>query len=258
MTVTTPVVFGAFGHILGGREEKVRAAGEQVQRLRDEFAAVIAHDLRDPIQAILLQIQSLERHGHEGLVPVPVATLGKLERGANRLARMVDDLLDATRIDVAHLRLIPEAVSLPEAVDTLIERIRPTLGSHTVETRTEGEPSPVLVDPTRLDQILTNLIENAAKYSNDEAPIVVTVRPDAGGSRVSVSDRGPGIAPDDMQRLFNRFYQAKRARENKSGLGLGLYITKGLVEAHGGRIEVRSELGRGSVFSVWLPSAGPP
>jgi signal transduction histidine kinase len=257
MGIATPIAFGLFGTMLGRREEKLRAATEHIERLREEFAAVVAHDLRTPIQAILLQLDVVLRDAQGGMVTVPVSTLRRLHRSGERLGQMVNDLLDATRIEAARLRLAPQTTSLEEAVTALVERIRPTLGTHPIETRIEGKPPSAKADPTRLDQILTNLIENAAKYSEEGAPIIVGVRASADGAEVSVEDRGPGIAPEEIGRLFDRFYQSKRAREKKSGLGLGLYITKGLVEAHGGRIVTRSELGKGSTFSVWLPSAEP-
>jgi signal transduction histidine kinase len=135
-----------------------------------------------------------------------------------------------------------------------MDRIRPTLGTHAVELRFEGGRLDVNADPVRFDQILTNLLENAAKYSGEGLPIVVHARPEGRGVLIAVEDKGTGISPAELGRLFERFYQARRAREKKSGLGLGLYITKGLVEAHGGRMDVRSQVGRGSTFSVWLPS----
>lgn len=255
MTATTPLVFGLFGRIIGQSEDRLSETFAQIERLREEFAAVVAHDLRNPIQAILLQIQALRRQAQDAEVTVSVATLERLERGAKRLSEMVDDLLDATRIEAARLRLGLRTVSVPEIVSGLIERIRPTLGAHPVEVDVASVPL-VLADPLRLEQILTNLLDNAAKYSPVAAPIAVRVAPAGGGVTISVEDRGHGIDPEDLPRLFDRFYQAKRAREKKSGLGLGLYITKGLVAAHGGGIDVRARAGGGSVFSVWLPGAG--
>jgi signal transduction histidine kinase len=113
----------------------------------------------------------------------------------------------------------------------------------------------VLADPARFDQIFTNLLENAAKYSAPASAIRVVIEGADHGVTVTVEDRGPGIAAVELPRLFDRFYQAPRARAQKSGLGLGLYIVKGLVDAQGGRIWVESEPGEGSRFHVWLPAA---
>ena len=258
MGVTTPIAFGLFGRALGRREENLRAYSEQIERLREEFAAVVAHDLRSPIQTILLQSEMLLALAQGDRAHVPVSTLRGLKRSAERLSEMVTDLLDATRIEAARLSLAPERVPLREAVASLIERLRPTLGDHPIELAVEAPLPQVRADPVRLDQILTNLVDNAAKYSAPASPIFVRVRPSGSGATVEIEDRGFGIEPSERSHLFDRFYQAKRAREKKSGLGLGLYITKGLVDAHGGRIDVRSQPGRGSTFSVWLPAAGEP
>jgi signal transduction histidine kinase len=255
MTATTPLVFALFGHTIGQHEDELRAAHAETARLRDEFAAVVAHDLRNPIQAISLQLQLLLRDAQDGVVRVPADTLRRLQRSTVRLEQMTADLLDASRIEASRLRIAPERLNLSDAVSSVLDQIRPTVGEHAVTLKVDGTPPPVSVDPNRLAQILTNLVVNAAKYGAERAPIVVRIRPARGGAAISVEDEGPGIPSSELPRLFDRFYQAKRARQFKSGLGLGLYITKGLVEAHGGQIAVTSELGRGSVFTVWLPAA---
>jgi signal transduction histidine kinase len=256
MALATPAVIGVFGRLLGEQQDRLRLSYEHLERLREEFAAVVAHDLRNPIQAMLMQLDALLRRPRDGGVSVPLDALHRLHRGGERLAQMVNDLLDATRIEASRLRVSPQPVSLPNAVSALIETVGPTLGPHSLGVSSTARVPPVLADPARLDQILTNLLENAAKYSAEGKPIRVAIRAEGGGAAVCVEDEGWGIPADELPRLFDRFYQAKRAREKKSGLGLGLYITKGLVEAQGGRIGVRSEVGRGSAFTVWLPAAG--
>jgi signal transduction histidine kinase len=253
LATATPAVFSLLGRILGHHEDKLRSSHEYIERLREEFAAVVAHDLRNPIHALVLQLDLLLRHARDGEVTVPVESLHRLQKNSKRLGEMVNDLLDATRIEASRLTVSPQPVSLPEAVSSLIDQIRPTLGGHPVEVKVEGSASQVRVDPVRLDQIVTNLVENAAKYGAPDTPIIVRIRWDGTGVALSVEDQGPGISQAELPRLFDRFYQTKRAREMKTGLGLGLYITKGLVEAHCGRITVESELGRGSTFTVRLP-----
>ncbi len=253
MALATPVVFGLFGRALGRRENQLRTGAAELARLREEFAAMVAHDLRNPIQAMLLQLDLLLRGG-EVEVRVPAATLRGLRRGGERLIEMVRDLLDAARIEAARLALSPQPTSLPGAVAALIEQMRPLLGDRAVLLQVEGEPPLVDADPARLDQILGNLIDNALKYGGD-GPIAIRVAAAGAGASCSVEDSGPGIEPADVPRLFDRFYQSQRARANKTGLGLGLYISKGLVDAHGGNLRVESIPGAGATFTVWLPAA---
>lgn len=230
---------------------------KEMDRLREEFAAMVAHDLRNPIQSMLVQIQMLRKAAEEGK-PTPSAALDRLSRCGTRLAQMAGDLLDSTRIELSRVPLERMPLDVVDAVHGLVERIGPTLGAHEVVVESEGDIPTASLDPTRFDQILTNLIENAAKYSPEGTAVQVRVEPADKGFAVSVRDQGFGIDPKEIPRLFDRFYQAKRARERRTGLGLGLYITKGFVEAHGGKISVESAIGRGSTFRVWLPSAPPP
>jgi len=231
------------------------SALRELDSLREEFAAVVAHDLRTPIQTILLQTQVLARQAGGDPVPVPRAAVERIEQNARRLDRMAGDLLEVTRLDLKRLALDLRDVAPGAAAAALVDRIRPTLHAHPVSVEVAGEPGLVRVDPVRLDQILTNLIENAAKYSPAGAPIMVRVAADGGGVAIAVCDQGPGIAAEEIPRLFERYYQSQRAHARHTGLGLGLYITKGLVEALGGRIAVDSAPGQGSTFRVWLPGA---
>ncbi len=234
---------------------------KELERLREEFASIVAHDLRNPVSSILMNIEMLLREaGGKEQLSVRVSSLERVRRSALRLGDMVKDLLDASRIEVGRLTLERKPVDAPQAVTALLDQVGPTLGNHPLELDLEGVPAPLSLDLVRFDQILTNLLEHAAKYSPEGAPIRVLLRAaaDGRGAVISVRDQGIGIAAEDLPRLFDRFYQAKRAREKKTGLGLGLYITKGLVEAHGGRIWVESLPDRGSTFHVWLPYAEPP
>jgi PAS domain S-box-containing protein len=230
---------------------------KELERLRDEFASIVAHDLRNPISSILMNAERLLRRPGDA-IEVRAAGLERIRRAAARLGDMVKDLLDASRIEVDRLTLDRKPLAPRATVEAIVEEVRPTLGEHPVKVATEGDPAPILADPVRFDQILTNLLENAAKYSPRDAPIDVKVVPSEDGVEVTVKDEGMGIAPEDIPRLFDRFYQAKRAREMRAGLGLGLYITRGLVAAHGGRIWVDSEPAHGSTFHVWLPSTHVP
>ena len=227
------------------------------QTLHDELSAVIAHDMRSPITSILLRIELLLEHGERqgDQVMVPLATLRRLRDASQRIARMADDLLDASRIELGCMVLDLHELALPDVVAKLVAELEPTLGGRAVAIDAADDVPAVAADPLRLGEIVTNLLENAAKYSASGRPIQIHIERDGDGVKLTVEDEGAGIPEDHIPKLFDRFFQATRPRATKTGLGLGLYITKGLVAAHKGRIWVDSVVGRGSRFHVWLPAA---
>jgi signal transduction histidine kinase/GAF domain-containing protein len=232
-----------------------RTAAHELERLREEFTAVVAHDFRSPISSILARTQLLLERRERDQVTVAVTTVESIRRCAERLNQMTNDLLDSARIESARMTVHRQPVALPAAIERVLNQLRPTLARHAVQVHFEGELPPIDLDPLRFEQILTNLLENAAKYSPANARIDIDVRASGAGTSISVRDYGMGIEAEEMPRLFNRFYQTRRARAQKTGLGLGLFITKGLVEAHGGSIRVDSVQGQGTTFHVWFPSS---
>ena len=232
------------------------SALKELEHLREEFAAMVAHDLRTPVQTILLEAERLMIREERGEIRAPVTAVRRIQDCAVRLAQMAGDLLEMARLELSRVPLDKASVDPASTVARIVDQLRPTLEPHPVDVLVEGSPPAIDVDVRRLEQILGNLLDNAAKYSQPEAPIAVVVGPSQGGTLVTVRDRGMGIAASELSRIFDRFYQSNLAREKKTGLGLGLYITKGLVEAHGGRIAVESEVGRGTAIHVWLARAG--
>ena len=228
---------------------------KQFQLLRQDFMALVAHDLRTPLQSVLLQLEGIMQRAIGGEASVPFSTLELMKRNSQRLDRLVSDLLDASQVNAhrIHLDLVP--LKLPEHASNVVSQIEGVLGSHPITIAVIGETPPALADPLRLEQILTNLLENASKYSSDGTPIQITIGPCGHGAELAIKDCGPGIAPEDLPRLFDRYFQAQRARAKRRGLGLGLFIAKGLVEAHSGTLKVESVPGAGSTFRVWLPAA---
>jgi signal transduction histidine kinase len=200
-----------------------------------------------------MQVEQMLRRRADDSIAVPVAELERMRRTVARVDVLIHDLLDVGRIELGRLLLDRKRLSLPDAVEKLAEQVGPALGEHPLEIRTTGSPTTVFADPMRFDQVMTNLLDNAAKFSNKGSPIHIAVEASDGGATVTISDAGIGISSEELPMLFDRFYQAKRARERKGGLGLGLYIVKGIVVAHGGRIWVDSTVGRGSNFHVWFP-----
>jgi signal transduction histidine kinase len=228
-----------------------------LDQLREEFTAVVAHDLRNPLQAMLLQVELLLRRASGETTDVPVSVLQSMMLSCERLNRLIGDLLDAARIEAGRLVVCCRPLDLKETVSSLLGEVTITLRGHPVELDVRGEPPQVLGDRPRVEQIVVNLLDNAAKYSEPGTPIRVVVRAAGEGVTLSVLDRGPGILPDEMPLLFDRYYQSRRARQMRSGVGLGLYVVKGLVEAQGGSIRAESAPGEGSAFTVWLPAATP-
>lgn len=230
------------------------SARKELERFREDFAAIVAHDLRTPLQSVLMQIDLLLSQARGDASTVPVATLQMMKRSGHRLERITRDLLDASRIDANRVVLDRRDVHLPELVSALVDQLQGALGTHPVSVEIAGAPPPISGDPVRLEQILTNLLENSSKYSADGAPIRIVIGAERKGAVVTIEDRGPGVPPEEIPHLFDRYFQTRRARAGKRGLGLGLYITSGLVEAHGGRITVESTPGIGSVFRIWFPA----
>jgi PAS domain S-box-containing protein len=233
---------------------RLHREAQEALRARDEFLSAASHELKAPITPLDLQIQSiLRRTACEGEVPEWVsAKLRVAARQVGRLSRLIDELLDVTRFTAGRLQLELEQVDLSALVRDVVEHF----GEELVKCR-----SPVAVhtdtpavgrwDRLRVEQIATNLLSNAIKYGAG-APIEITVGVEGGAALLVVRDHGIGIAPDDVTRIFERFERTAAAR-HREGLGLGLYIVRRLVEAHGGSIRVASSPGAGSTFTVELP-----
>ncbi|CAM3302016.1 sensor histidine kinase [Corallococcus soli] len=224
---------------------------------RDEFLSVASHELKTPLTPLQLKLTSLlrtvEAHPESSL---PVARLARdldvARRQVRKLADLIEDLLDVSRISMGQLRLDRTPTDLATLAREVVVRYTPQalqVGS-TVEVEAP-DPIPGNWDQTRLEQVLTNLLTNALKYGAGK-PIRVHVRSEAGLALLTVQDEGIGIAPEQQPRVFDRFVRAVSER-NYGGLGLGLFITQQIVEAHGGIVQVRSTLGQGSSFTVLLP-----
>jgi signal transduction histidine kinase len=221
-------------------------------RARDTFLSVASHELRTPLTTLQLQSDGLMR-SLEG--PLDVERLryrvGKIQQQSLRLNRLIGDLLDVSRITAGRLTLQREPADLRPLVEEALARAEEALSrsGSAVELRAESVVGEW--DRLRLEQVVSNLIMNAAKYGGGK-PVSITVGADGNTARIEVRDRGIGIAPADQARIFERFERAVSER-NFGGLGLGLWISKQIVAAHGGLIRVESHPGEGSTFTVELP-----
>ncbi len=203
----------------------------ELQKLRDEWTSMVAHDLRQPVSTIAAAAQLLARGGSE---PQTHTLAERILSGSRRLDRMIADLLDASRIDARRLTLVREETDLAALVRDVIERAATATAGHAVTAEVRGELPKLSIDPGRVEQVLFNLLANAAKYGTRGAAIAVVVERIGDDVRVSVINEGAAVAPEELEGFFARFRRGSERRG--AGSGLGLYISRGLVEAHGGRI----------------------
>jgi signal transduction histidine kinase len=232
-------------------------AAEHAARARAEVVAVVSHDLKNPLATIQMAVSFLL----EDLVPDDAAhqlereQLHAIHRSAERMYRLIHDLLDVAAIEAGQLTVAPS----PQAVDVLLadalELLRPLAVAKRIELVAEvpaGLP-PVAADRERVLQVFSNVAGNAVKFTPENGRVEIGVTPRGAVVDFAVRDNGPGIAAEDLPHVFDRFWQAKKTA--RGGAGLGLAIAKGIVEAHGGELHVETEPGRGTCFTFTLPAA---
>jgi two-component system phosphate regulon sensor histidine kinase PhoR len=232
---------------------------ERLERVRQEFLSNVSHELRTPLTAIITFVESLE----EGAIDDPEHNrrfLSVIRRNSERMHNLINDILELSAIESGAAEVEPAAVRLAPLVNDCLTALAARAAERNVVLRNEV-PAEVEVraDARRLEQMLTNLLDNAIKFSAGGGEVRVSHERAAGRDRVHVADAGEGIPPEHAGRIFERFYRVDRARSRAlGGTGLGLAIVKHLARAHGGEASVRSEPGRGSVFTVELPAAPDP
>jgi len=240
-------------------QRQLTAQNERLQRIdeaRNQFLAIVSHELRTPLTSIVSFIE-LIRGEAGGLTPEGLSFLDIIERNADRLHRLIGDLLMLDRLEAGALPLDLATVSVTDLVTEAVRAATPGAAKQDVTLEVSAFPGPpVAGDSRRLMQVLDNLIANAVKFSHRNRLVRVTASCDQGTWRIDVTDSGIGIPPDEADQLFKRFVRASNARTAQvPGSGLGLSIVKVLAEMHGGHVEVESTLGKGSTFSVFLPAA---
>jgi two-component system, OmpR family, phosphate regulon sensor histidine kinase PhoR len=216
---------------------------------RDDLVRMVSHDLRTPLSAIYGQAHLIRRGGEPAERIRERAT--SIERSCERMSGMIQDLVEVTLLEAGQLPVARARVDVAALVPDILDGMRGGLDVERVRLDL-CQPCWADVDPSGLERIVVNLASNALKYSSDE--VRLSLRREAGAVVLQIADRGVGISPDDQARVFERYFRAVGNRRPE-GLGLGLYITRLLVEAQGGRIEVESRLGQGSTFRVLFPGA---
>jgi PAS domain S-box-containing protein len=237
------------------RKEAERVLHE-ANRAKDEFIATLAHELRNPLAPIRTGLEILRKDKANG--PASERARATMERQLVHMIRLIDDLLDISRINSGKIRLEVDRVRLRTVVETAVEASRPAVeaGRHSLRVEVpEGDEIEAMGDPTRLAQALGNLLQNAAKYTPPGGRVVLRLRREDGFAVFEVEDNGDGIPPEMLDRVFSLFAQVRSSLDRaQGGLGIGLYLVRSLVELHGGTVVARSDgPGKGSVFTMRIP-----
>jgi signal transduction histidine kinase len=250
------IVFYLAVHLsqLDAKRRASEEARRELERLRDEWAAVVAHDLRQPVSTVSLAAQSLVRF-HVQMPENEARAVARIRTATGRLNRMINDLTDASLIDSNRLAIDCEDVDVGAMTCTLVESMRELTAGHDVRTRIAPDTH-AWVDADRIHQVMTNLISNAVKYGAPDTEIEIAAARRNGSVEFTVKNHGPGISRDNLESLFTKFARTSAAKQSRrAGLGLGLYIAKGLVEAHGGKLWAESSVGDTTAFHFTVPAA---
>ena len=266
ISLTVSPIRDAAGRIIGASkiardvtaQQRLRAQAEAASRLKDEFLAVLSHELRTPLNTVLGYARMLRREDTRMSEELRARALDAVERNADTLARLVNDVLDTSRVVTGKLRLNMQPCIVDEVAEAALDTMRPAAEAKGVALRTEFERGlTVIGDCDRLQQVVWNLVSNAIKFTAGDGTVTMRVARVAAGVEISVRDTGIGIAAGDLPYVFQRFWQAQTgASREYSGLGIGLALARHLVELHGGSIAAESPgPGRGATFTVMLPVA---
>lgn len=229
---------------------------KRLERTREEFVANVSHELRTPLSLIKGYTETL-LDGAKDNPEVALKFLQTIDRNAERLKLLIEDLLTISELESGRMRLQLQTVALQPFVAKLIEDFKPRASSRSVRLVNEMPELSANADPNRVGQVLSNLVDNAIKYGRNEGTVTIRGKL-ADGDRIElcVADDGPGIPEESRERIFERFYRLDKARSREQGgTGLGLSIVKHIVQSHGGKVWVESEMGKGSRFCFSLPKA---
>ena len=247
-----PIELGGARHAIGVFYDITQI--ERLEKVRQEFLSNISHELRTPLTSIIAYIETLQ----DGAIDEPENNqrfLSIIRRNAERMNALIADIAELSLIETGNVSLDIRDVNLSNAVDEIFAALSSKAAERNVSLANQVvSDASVRADSMRLEQMLTNLVDNAIKFNRESGTVTVAFSQSPGKSLVSVSDTGEGIVPENLQRIFERFYRIDRGRTRKvGGTGLGLAIVKHLARLHGGDVFVSSTLGRGTTFSLELP-----
>ncbi len=230
----------------------------RLERQREEYVSLVSHDLRSPLSAVLTCLFMLKAPLEKKGLTEEGGFVARAARNVRRMAEMLDELTEATSLESQNVALERVPCDLRELVATGVDSVDDSVARR-ITIETDGTPHyVVLAEAPRIERVIVNLLTNALKYSPPDAPVIARLTRKEGAVELDVVDRGIGIAPSDVRNLFDRNFRTTAGKARATGLGLGLYIARLIVEAHGGRIDVFSEVGKGSTFRLTLPSYDQP
>ncbi len=230
----------------------------RTDQLRSALLSAVSHDLRTPLASIMASAGSLRQPDIEWTSDERLGFAQGIEEEAQRLNRIVGNLLDLSRIEAGSLRPQKSWYDLGALIDDVVARLKKITARHRVHAAVPDDLPPLLLDYVEIDEVIYNLIENATKHAPVDGEIEIEVRREKELVQVSVADRGPGIPPTALAHVFEPFYQVSKGQARPQGLGLGLAVVQGLVEAHGGRVWAENRTGGGARFVFVLPMSEPP
>jgi PAS domain S-box-containing protein len=225
---------------------------KELEHLREEWAAIIAHDLRQPITAIQLSAGILKTFPEINKNMLEISEM--IESSAKQLSRMTNDLLDISQLEAHKLKLDLKETDIVKLLDQIVKKLTPVFPANPIILDLKTDVISILVDQGRIEQVIGNLISNASKYGYPQTEIVVKAELNEMSLEIEVINKGPGIEKKDLNKIFQRFHRTRHAKNERiKGVGLGLYITRGLIEAHGGKIIAESIPGQTTTFRIELP-----
>jgi signal transduction histidine kinase len=234
--------------------EQERSRALASERSKEEFVTMVSHDLRSPLSVILSDASDYGRTCQDESCR---STRASIRHSVRRANAMLTEVVDSARLETGALDLKRDPLDLVRLVRELVERGFPSGERPRLQLTLEVPSAPVLGDQSWLERAVANVIGNALKFAPAESPVTVRLSGDGATVQLEVIDQGPGIPADELPLLFKRYFRASNAQRT-GGSGLGLYITRLVVEAHGGRVKVKSEMGRGVAITLALPAAPPP
>jgi two-component system sensor histidine kinase SaeS len=248
---------GAAFNAMAVKLEEAFSRQQDMEQARRHLIAAVSHDLRTPLATMQVMVESI----NEGIV-TDGETLQRyyrtLQAEINYLSRLIDDLFELSQLDFGFLQLQPESASISDLVSDTLEALRPQAEQRrlTLQGEVDGYIPEVLMDTSRMQRVLYNLVQNALRHTPPDGAVLIRAADHGEEVEISVADSGEGIDSDELSRIFERFYRGNRARtRDEAGSGLGLTIAKGIVELHGGRIWAQSSRGEGATFVFTLPKS---